>query len=118
MPWEMRTVEKQREAFVEAVSSGKKSIAAVCREFGISRKTGYKWIKRAAEGQRLCDQSRWPHRQPSKTAPEMEAAVLAVRAENPAWGGRTRNNSPMDRLFFHLCFTFSSVASREYEVIR
>ena len=89
MPWEMRTVEKQREAFVEAVSSGKKSIAAVCREFGISRKTGYKWIKRAAEGQRLCDQSRCPHRQPSKTAPEMEAAVLAVRAENPAWGGRT-----------------------------
>ena len=67
MPWEMRTVEKQREAFVEAVSSGKKSIAAVCREFGISRKTGYKWIKRAAEGQRLCDQSRCPHRQPSKT---------------------------------------------------
>ena len=46
-------------------------------------------IKRAAEGQRLCDQSRCPHRQPSKTAPEMEAAVLAVRAENPAWGGRT-----------------------------
>ena len=45
----MRTVEKQREAFVEAVSSGKKRIAAVCREFGISRKTGYKWIKRAAE---------------------------------------------------------------------
>ena len=89
MPWEMRTVEKQREAFVEAVSSGKKSIAAVCREFGISRKTGYKWIKRAAEGQRLCDQSRCPHRQPSKTAPEMEAAVLAVRAENPAGGGRT-----------------------------
>lgn len=89
MPWEMRTVEAQRERFVELVSLGKQSISALCREFGISRKTGYKWLKRAAEGQRLCDQSRCPHRKPSKTAPEMEAAVLAVRAENPAWGGRT-----------------------------
>ena len=69
MPWEMRTVEKQREAFVEAVSSGKKSIAAVLREFGISRKTGYQWLKRAAEGQTLCDQSTCPHPPPSKTAP-------------------------------------------------
>lgn len=89
MPWEMKTVEEQREQFVELVSLGKQSISALCREFGISRKTGYKWLKRAEEGQRLCDQSRRPHRQPSKTAPEMEAAVLAVRAENPAWGGRT-----------------------------
>lgn len=89
MPWELRTVEKQREEFVELASREHANISALCREFGISRKTGYKWLKRAAEGQRLCDQSRCPHRQPSKTAPEMEAAVLAVRAENPAWGGRT-----------------------------
>ena len=89
MSWEMRTVEEQREHFVELASRGGKSMSALCREFGVSRKTGYKWVKRAAEGQRLCDQSRCPHRQPSKTAPEMEAAILAVRAEEPAWGGRT-----------------------------
>ena len=55
MPWEMRTVEEQREHFVELASRGGKSMSALCREFGVSRKTGYKWVKRAAEGQRLCD---------------------------------------------------------------
>ena len=43
MPWEMRTVEKQREAFVEAVSSGKKRIAAVCREFGMALSYNRMW---------------------------------------------------------------------------
>lgn len=77
---------KEREKFIDLASRDKSNISALCREFVISRKTGYKWLIRAAEGQCLCNQSRCPHRQPSKTAPEMEAAVLAVRAENPAWG--------------------------------
>lgn len=68
MPWETKTVMEEREAFVLAAEQGEKSISALCREFGISRKTGYKWLNRAKEGQQLCDQSRCPHRQPSKTA--------------------------------------------------
>ena len=72
MPWEKRTVMDQREEFVLAVEAGGRTVSELCREFGISRKTGYKWINRSVSGQRLCDQSRCPHRQPSKTAWETE----------------------------------------------
>ena len=79
---------QEREAFVDEVSQGKESISSLCRKYGISRKTGYKWIHRDSEGQRLCDQSRCPHRQPSKTALETEQLILSVREANPVWGGR------------------------------
>ena len=88
MPWETRTVMEEREAFVLAAERGEKSISALCREFGISRKTGYKWLNRAKEGQQLCDQSRCPHRQPSKTARDTEELILEMRTVHPAWGGK------------------------------
>lgn len=79
---------EEREAFVLAVEQGERTIAALCREFGISRKTGYKWLKRAKEGQQLCDQSRCPHRQASKTARDTEELILEMRTAHPAWGGK------------------------------
>ena len=88
MPWETKTVMEEREAFVQAAEEGKKSISALCREYGISRKTGYKWLKRAREGQQLCDQSRCPHRQPSKTDWDTEQLILDMRIANPSWGGK------------------------------
>jgi len=88
MPWERKTVMEQREEFVERATSGQQTMSALCREYGISRKTGYKWLKRAELGLRLCDQSRRPHRQPSKTAPEIEQCIIDTRKENPTWGGR------------------------------
>lgn len=88
MPWETKTVMKQREEFVEAAEANSVSFSALCREYGISRKTGYKWLKRAQMGQQLLDKSRCPHRQPSKTAEETESLIVAVREANPAWGGR------------------------------
>ena len=88
MPWETKTVMEEREAFVLAAERGEKAIAVLCREFGISRKTGYKWLNRAKEGQQLCDQSRCPHRQPSKTARDTEELILEMRTAHPAWGGK------------------------------
>ena len=88
MPWETKTVMEQREKFVELAISKTKTISALCREYGISRKTGYKWIKRAQLGQRLADASRCPHRQPSKTAEETEKHIVAMREAHPAWGGK------------------------------
>ena len=88
MPWEKKIVMDQREEFVLAVESGNRTISELCREFGISRKTGYKWINRSALGQQLCDQIRCPHRQPSKTAQETEQLILEVRTSNPTWGGK------------------------------
>jgi len=80
---------EQREKFVAEATEGNDTITALCGKYGISRKTGYKWINRAAEGLQLCDQSRRPNRQPSKTAEELEALIIQTRRSHPAWGGRT-----------------------------
>ena len=88
MPWETKTVMEQREQFVNEVMARKSTVTALCLKYGISRKTGYKWLKRAAEGLPLCDQSRRPNRQPSKTAEEIEAKIVEIRLSCRAWGGR------------------------------
>lgn len=89
MSWETKTVMDQRKAFIIAASEEGANISKLCREFGISRKTGHKWINRAEMGLPLCDQSRRPHQQPSKTADEVEQKIIQMRLAHPAWGGKT-----------------------------
>jgi transposase InsO family protein len=62
----------------------------LCRRFKVEPRILYKWLERYRTNgpAGLTDRSRRPHRSPSRTEPEMEAAVLAVRRENPMWGGR------------------------------
>lgn len=62
----------------------------LCRRFGVQPRILYKWLERyRVEGVGgLADHSRRPLRSPRRTGPELEAAVLAVRRENPVWGGR------------------------------
>ena len=69
---------EQRKQFIIAASAEDANISGLCREFGISRKTGHKWINRAEQRLPLCDQSRRPHRQPSKTADEVEFSARAI----------------------------------------
>jgi transposase InsO family protein len=89
MPWQERSVMSERQEFVAAAAHEGANIAALCRDFGISRPTGYRWLARAAAGDAvLADRSRRPHSVPGRTSPEVEARVLAVRAAHPAWGGR------------------------------
>lgn len=88
MPWQECSVASEREAFVQMVQEEEVPIAELCRHFGISRKTGYKWLARAAAGEGLTDHSRRPHTSPRQTTGEREAQVLALRAQHPAWGGR------------------------------
>ena len=88
MPWESRTVKEQREGFAETAAHSS-NFSAVYREYGITRKTGYKWLERYEAGEELSDRSREPHHIPHKTPPEMEAQILRVRKENPGWGSRT-----------------------------
>jgi transposase InsO family protein len=60
---------------------------ALCRQYGISPKTGYKWIRRFEQGDAvLGDRSRRPTHSPTRTAAELEARVVDVREEHPAWG--------------------------------
>lgn len=89
MSWETKTVMEQREQFIKEVTEGNDTISALCRKHGISRKTGHKWINRAAEGLQLCNQSRRPHQQPSKTADDLEALIVQMRLSHPTWGGKT-----------------------------
>jgi transposase InsO family protein len=88
MPWQERSVESERAAFVELAQEDGVIIAELCRQFGISRKTGYKWLARAETGQPLSDRSRRPHTSPTQTPAAVEERVLALRTQHPAWGGR------------------------------
>ncbi len=68
------------------------NISSLCRRYEISRKTGYKWLERAAESltssRPLQDQSRRPHSSPGQTPAQIEARVVQLRQERPQWGGR------------------------------
>lgn len=88
MPWKEKTVMEQRKEFIEQAAECT-NFSALCREYGISRKTGYKWLNRFREDGSVSDRSRRPKHPHAKTAPVIEAAVLAMREENPSWGGRT-----------------------------
>lgn len=86
MPWKERTVETVREEFVKRVLAHEQSKSALCREYGISRPTGDKWIKRYLHGEGLCDQSRAPKTRPKRISPEMEAKIVEMRQKYPAIG--------------------------------
>ena len=87
MPWESRTVEELRKEFVLA-ASGNVNFSALCREFGITRKTGYKWVERYSEELSLSDKSRKPFNIANKTPDEIELLIIALRLENPGWGAK------------------------------
>ena len=89
MPWLETAVRDQRVQFVMTARRPGANVSAVCRAFGISRKTGYKWLAReAAAGSVaiLADQSRRPHHSPTRTADAVTQRVGELRATY-GWGG-------------------------------
>lgn len=90
MSWKQRTPMLERTEFIELANQEASNISQLCDSYGISRKTGYKWLRRLREAglAGLEDQSRRPLHSPNQTSHEMEEQVLAVRAQYPAWGGR------------------------------
>lgn len=90
MPWQEQTTMSQKQEFVMLAQSGAVPLRALCRRFGISPTTGYKWLGRYADtgATGLLERSCRPHRSPARTPPEVEQLVLRVRAQYPAWGGR------------------------------
>ena len=79
----------QRVEFVIRASRGE-SVSALCREYEISRPTGYVWLKRFGEGgvAGIEEGSRRPHLSPRQTASSLEARVVALRRQRPDWGAR------------------------------
>ena len=68
-----------RRRLVERVESGE-SVSSAAREAGVSRQTAHKWLARARAGEPLCDRRSRPRSCPRRTAPEIEALVVAERA--------------------------------------
>jgi len=90
MPWrEMSTVSLRLE-LIELASEEGANISALCGQFGVSRKTFYKWLKRFREegDGGLLDRCRRPRVSPGRVGEEMERAVLSVRERHGSWGGR------------------------------
>ena len=77
-------MEQQREEFVRLAGQPDANVSRLCQRFGISRKTGYKWLARDD----LKDRSRRPQCSPRKTCESIEERVVAMRAKHPAWGAR------------------------------
>ncbi len=90
MPWEEVSIMSQRREFVALSQKEEVNRRELCRKFGVSPTTGYKWLGRYCVGGEaaLADLSRRPHRSPGRTGPEIEEMVLKVRDAHPAWGGR------------------------------
>lgn len=91
MPWGKVDVSDQRLEFVVRASEPGSCLAGLCREYGVSRQTGYLWLKRyqkdGAKGV-LEELSRRPHRSPRATRPEVVEAIRGLRREKPDWGAR------------------------------
>lgn len=90
MPWKQTTPMEQRKEFVVLALKGEIPFRTLCGRFGISRKTGYKWLERyQQEGDGgLQNRSRKPGRSPRQTPADVEQAILDLRAEHERWGGR------------------------------
>lgn len=79
----------QRLEFVTLAMQSAVAFSELCGRFGISRKTGYKWLRRyKTDGvEALQDRSRKPHRSPKQVPRAVAEAVIALREET-TWGGR------------------------------
>jgi transposase len=80
----------QRTQFIAEHLRGGRTITELCDDYGVSRKTGYKWIERyLRQGPAgLEERSRRPHRAPNQTAEEIVTAILETRRRHPSWGGK------------------------------
>jgi transposase InsO family protein len=88
MGWTETRALDERMRFVMAVERQEEAFAGVCRRFGISRKTGYKWLERYDEAgvEGLSDRSRAPLNHPHAINEAIAARCLAVRRAHPTWG--------------------------------
>lgn len=90
MPWRQAEVSQERMKFVTKYLEEDWSMTELCEAFGISRKTGYKYLDRFSEEglSGLRDRSRAPHRQKNATSPDVVETILAARRAHPTWGPR------------------------------
>jgi len=114
MAWNERTVEIMREEFVQRVLAQEASKAALCREYGISRPTGDKWLQRFLDGQSMSNRSRAPLSCPGRTAADLEAEIVRFRRLYPALGAVKLRKIMLNKGFSNLpcARTFNNILQR------
>ena len=90
MPWKNTSRQEQRFDLVRQMRAGRRSVAALCRHFKISRQTAYKWSRRFRAGRlpALLDRSRRPARLTGRTSPLWLGRLRRWRQRHPTWGVR------------------------------
>jgi transposase InsO family protein len=90
MPWKAQDIMSLKQEFVLLAQQDGANRRELCRRFGVSPPTAYKWLRRYKDEGRsgLIEQSRRPANSPGICAAEVETAVVALRGKHPAWGGR------------------------------
>jgi transposase len=90
MPWKESRILDQRLQFLSSYQKEEMSVADLCRAYGISRPTAYRWINRYNEAgpEGLVDRSSRPHSCSHATLEPMENTILVLRAKHPSWGAR------------------------------
>lgn len=88
MPWSTTNMDDLRREFVTKALMGTESFQSLCRQYGISRKTGYKWRDRAiTDGlQGVMERSRRPHRSPQQLDEATTCALIKLKMRHPSWG--------------------------------
>lgn len=88
MPWKEKSVRSQRERFITTVGRSDENFGLLCARFGISRKTGYKWLKRAEQegNEHLSDRRGGPH--PRTDQKRIEELILKQKKSRPFWGSK------------------------------
>lgn len=111
--------------FVQRATAPEANVSALCKEFGITRETGYKWLKRFKERgyEGLEELSRRPHRAPLGTAEDMVVAILDAREAHPTWGPhklrivlsrRFGSQTPSESTFKRVLKRFDKVRQRKH----
>jgi transposase InsO family protein len=88
MPWKNTDAAKERVEFVAEALKDEESFATLCKNYGISRPTGYKWISRFEElgPSGLCELSREPHHCPNRLSDKTRDLLLEIKQAHPSWG--------------------------------
>jgi transposase InsO family protein len=88
VPWKETGPMEERMRFILMYQSKSWLMTELCEIFGVSRKTGYKWLNRYEQAglEGLRELSRVPHERPNAVASEIEAAIVELKQQRPNWG--------------------------------
>jgi|SRR5216683_4693859 len=90
MPWKESRIVDQRLQFLSSYQKEEMSVSDLCREFGVSRQTGCRWINRYKEvgPEGLLNRSSKPNGCSHATTEAIENEIFALRSKHPSWGAR------------------------------